>query len=79
MHPLLARMPVASVKGWPIHPITGLITYHKGVDIESQFEPVYSVLDGVVEAPGFDEKSGTWMAIYRCEKVISIYAHIWKG
>lgn len=56
--PLKNNITVTSSYGTRTHPIFGTKKKHNGIDLKARFENVYSVLDGIVTATGWDSKGG---------------------
>lgn len=56
--PLMGEIAVTSPFGTRIHPIFGTRKSHNGIDLKANYENVYSVLDGIVTATGWDAKGG---------------------
>ena len=59
-----------------MHPITGKITMHQGIDLRADFEPVYAVMDGMVGKAGYDQRSGFFIRLIHSLFVSSSYAHL---
>lgn len=67
---------VTSKFGYRIHPITGKYHFHNGIDLSCFYEPIYSVIDGIVEV-GEDNRSGKYIVIENPEtKLRVIYCHL---
>ena len=58
LSPPLKNIHITSGAGWRKHPVTGQPLFHSGIDLRADHEPVYAVMDGVVEAVGADDRSG---------------------
>lgn len=71
----LKTLKVTSPFGWRIHPITGQIDYHPGVDLRAHYDTVYAVLDGVVRSVGKDHILGTAITLQH-SGIVSIYGHL---
>lgn len=77
-------MPVNNIQitssfGMRHHPIHGGSRMHNGIDLGAKFEPVYSVLDGVVTQSGWDAKGGgNFIAVKHSDKYITKYLHLNK-
>ncbi len=52
--------------------------YHRGIDIKANYEPVYSVLDGVVKDIGVSNTNGRYIKITHYNKFETIYLHLSK-
>jgi murein DD-endopeptidase len=59
-----------------MHPITGKPTLHQGIDLRANFEPVYAVMDGMVEKAGYDQRSGFFIRLIHSPFCTSSYAHL---
>ena len=76
MHPPLARIGVSSGRGWRTHLVTGGRAFHRGIDLKAHHEPVYPVMDGRVEATGYDTRTGLWVRIRHAGGLASSYTHL---
>ena len=56
--PLKNGISVTSPYGTRTHPIFGGRKLHNGADLKANYEKVYSVMDGIVTASGWDPKGG---------------------
>ncbi len=72
----LSRVEVTSPRGWRIHPLDGKTSYHGGIDLRANHEPVMAVMDGIVEDMGFNELSGLWIRIRHIRGIRTSYAHL---
>jgi murein DD-endopeptidase MepM/ murein hydrolase activator NlpD len=59
-----------------MHPITGKLTLHQCIDLRADFEPVYTVMDGIVEKAGYDQRSGFFIRLVHYPFVTTSYAHL---
>lgn len=59
-----------------MHPVTGKLTMHQGIDLRADFEPVYAVMDGVVEKVGYDNLSGFFIRLIHSPFVSTSNAHL---
>lgn len=59
-----------------MHPVTGKLSLHQGIDLRADFEPVYAVMDGMVEKAGYDDKSGFYIRLIHSPFVTISYAHL---
>ena len=69
---------ITSGAGWRRHPVTGQMLLHNGIDLCAYYEPVYAVMDGIVEAVGSDDRSGIWVKLLHADKIKSSYTHLSK-
>jgi murein DD-endopeptidase MepM/ murein hydrolase activator NlpD len=74
--PPLKKIHITSGAGWRKHPVTGQMLFHSGIDLRADHEPVYVVIDGVVEAVGDDDRSGLWVKLQHADRIRSSYAHL---
>lgn len=73
--PLKHLLPT-STYGWRIHPVTGEIKFHKGVDLAARHDIVFSILDGIVSRIGYDPFIGNYILIAHSGDVESLYGHL---
>jgi len=62
--------------GWRIHPITGKIQFHQGVDLAARHDTVFCILDGIVKIIGYNAYIGNYIIITHSGDVESIYGHL---
>lgn len=63
--------------GWRIHPITGVRTFHDGIDIaNSSGTSVYAYTDGTVVTVGFDSYFGRYIVLNHGGGLTTIYKHL---
>ena len=74
--PPLKELMVTSPRGMRVHPVHGGHSMHNGIDLEARYEPVYSVMDGMVEDIGCDRVSGNWIRLLHGDGVRSSYSHL---
>ncbi|WP_317173216.1 M23 family metallopeptidase [Cruoricaptor ignavus] len=75
--PLKNSMSISSPFGFRLHPIFGIRKMHNGMDIKANYEKVYSVLDGVVSAAGWDPKGGgNYIKINHFNRFETAYLHL---
>lgn len=75
--PLHNAMTVSSPFGVRLHPIFGIHKMHNGIDLKASYEKVYSVLDGVVSAVGWDSKGGgNYIKINHFNRFETAYLHL---
>jgi len=73
--PPLAKLNVTSPFGYRIHPISGKVSQHSGVDFSARADPVFNVLDGRVTEAGKHKLLGKYIRIVHGE-IESIYGHL---
>ena len=74
--PPLKNIHITSAAGWRVHPVSGQMLLHNGIDLRAYYEPVYAVMDGVVETVGSDDRSGIWVKLLHADRIKSSYAHL---
>jgi murein DD-endopeptidase MepM/ murein hydrolase activator NlpD len=74
--PPFKNIHITSGAGCRKHPVTGQLLFHSGIDLRADHEPVYVVMDGVVEAVGDDDRSGKWVKMQHADRIRSSYAHL---
>jgi murein DD-endopeptidase MepM/ murein hydrolase activator NlpD len=73
------KVHVTSAFGNRIHPVTGVKTFHYGVDYRGNVgDPVYSIANGKVKATGYDNISGNKITIEHPDKTKTVYYHLNK-
>jgi murein DD-endopeptidase MepM/ murein hydrolase activator NlpD len=76
LHAPLRLLIITSGAGWRMHPETGKLTLHQGIDLRANFESVFAVMDGLVEKAGYDERSGFFIRLIHSPQITSSYAHL---
>lgn len=66
---------LTSAFGSRLHPVTGKLDFHKGVDLQARSEPVFAILPGKVSACGYHPILGNFVRIAHGE-LESIYGHL---
>ena len=75
--PLKNGIAVTSPFGSRNHPIFGIEKMHNGADLKANYEKVYSVMDGVVTASGWDSKGGgNYIKIKHSDSFVTSYLHL---
>lgn len=75
--PLKNRMTVTSAFGNRIHPIFGTRKMHNGTDFKANYENVYTVMDGIVTASGWDSKGGgNYIKVKHFNRFETAYLHL---
>lgn len=75
--PLKKGIAVTSPFGSRKHPIFGIEKMHNGADLKANYEKVYSVMDGVVTASGWDSKGGgNYIKIKHSDSFVTSYLHL---
>lgn len=76
-----ARLPLRCLRltsgfGWRVHPITGQFQFHKGIDLATRHDTVFSVLNGVVSKVGYNRLIGNYILIAHPGDMQSLYGHL---
>lgn len=75
--PLEGKLSITSPYGNRIHPLSGEVKFHGGLDFRASYESVIAVLDGVVEKSGWDPKGGGYfMTLKHKEGISTSYLHL---
>lgn len=69
------KLVVTSPYGWRKHPVTGARSFHNGVDLRANFEPVYAMLPGEVVSTGYEPKGGNYITL-RHGSIRATYCHL---
>lgn len=70
-----SKLVITSPYGWRKHPVTGKRSFHAGVDLRANFEPVYAMLPGEVVNIGFEPKGGNFITLRHGNIQVS-YCHL---
>jgi len=73
----LKSLTVTSPFGYRIHPLTGRIEYHNGVDLRAKYDTVYAVLNGVVQSMCSNSTFGKVITLQHGE-FTTTYGHLFK-
>ncbi len=75
--PVRNKITITSSYGTRIHPIFGTKRMHNGIDLKASYENVYSVMDGIVTAAGWDPKGGgNYMKVKHFNRFETSYLHL---
>ena len=75
--PLKNGISVTSPFGSRNHPIFGGRKLHNGADLKANYEKVYSVMDGIVTASGWDPKGGgNYIKVKHSNSFVTSYLHL---
>ena len=75
--PLKNGISVTSSYGNRTHPIFGGRKLHNGADLKANYEKVYSVMDGIVTASGWDPKGGgNYIKVKHSNSYVTAYMHL---
>ena len=70
---------ISSGFGERIHPITGTLGVHKGIDLAlDKGEPIYAIYDGIVLEADCDQWNGNYIKIKHDNEIVSVYCHCEK-
>lgn len=71
----LRHLQVNSSFGQRVHPITGKLGMHSGVDLAARADTVFAIADGFVMAASYDARLGRFMKVGH-EGFESLYGHL---
>ncbi|MBS1548285.1 MAG: M23 family metallopeptidase [Bacteroidetes bacterium] len=75
--PLKGDLFVTSPYGCRTHPIFGTKKMHNGIDLRAHYENVFSIMDGIVTASGWDTKGGgNYIKINHFGRFETAYLHL---
>lgn len=75
--PLKNKITITSSYGTRTHPIFGTKKTHNGIDLKASYENVYSVMDGIVTATGWDSKGGgNFIKVKHFDRFETSYLHL---
>ena len=75
--PLKNKITITSSYGTRTHPIFGTKKTHNGIDLKASYENVYSVMDGIVIATGWDSKGGgNFIKVQHFNRFETSYLHL---
>lgn len=75
--PVRNGLTITSSYGTRTHPIFGTKKMHNGIDLKANYENVYSVMDGIVTAAGWDSKGGgNFMKVRHFNRFETSYLHL---
>ena len=75
--PVKNGIAITSPFGSRNHPIFGIAKMHNGADLKANYEKVYSVMDGIVTASGWDSKGGgNYIKIKHSDSFVTSYLHL---
>jgi murein DD-endopeptidase MepM/ murein hydrolase activator NlpD len=67
---------ITSEFGSRIHPVSGELSFHAGVDIAGDTgEPIYSAFDGEVIVADYDQWNGYYLKIIHDGNIMTVYCH----
>jgi murein DD-endopeptidase MepM/ murein hydrolase activator NlpD len=71
----LRHLTVTSRYGYRVHPITGLYTFHKGIDLRARSDTVFAVLSGKVMAAAYNPLLGFYIRLNHGD-FQTLYGHL---
>ncbi|MFC0343009.1 MULTISPECIES: M23 family metallopeptidase [Chryseobacterium group] len=75
--PLKNKITITSSYGTRTHPIFRTKKMHNGIDLKASYENVYSVMDGIVTATGWDSKGGgNFIKVKHFNRFETSYLHL---
>ncbi|SDR00443.1 Murein DD-endopeptidase MepM and murein hydrolase activator NlpD, contain LysM domain [Chryseobacterium soldanellicola] len=75
--PLKNKITITSSYGTRTHPIFGTKKTHNGIDLKASYENVYSVMDGIITATGWDSKGGgNFIKVKHFNRFETSYMHL---
>lgn len=75
--PVKNKITITSSYGIRTHPIFGTKKMHNGIDLKASYENVYSVMDGIVTAAGWDPKGGgNYIKVRHFNRFETSYLHL---
>ena len=83
--PTLTTARLTSPFGWRTHPVTGVRTFHHGIDLAPEIPgttgvPIFACQDGIVKQAGFRDISGYYIVIeHTADSYTSSYLHLASG
>ncbi len=75
--PLRNAFNISSPYGIRIHPISGTISMHNGIDLKARYENVFAVMDGIISAVGWDPNGGgNYIKVKHYNRFETAYLHL---
>ena len=71
----LKSIKVTSPYGYRRDPFTSKLSWHNGLDLRAKNEPIYAMMDGIVEKVGYDNRSGNYVTLRHGNYHVS-YCHL---
>ena len=59
----LRHLSLTSPFGYRVHPVTGIYSFHEGIDLRAHRDTIYAVLNGVVQQTGYDPLLGIFIRL----------------
>lgn len=72
----LNRLRINSSYGYRVHPLSGRICFHAGIDLAARRDTVFTLMNGRVNFSGYNERLGLQVAILHGTGLKSIYGHL---
>lgn len=75
--PLRNAFTISSPYGTRIHPVSGTVSMHNGIDLKANYENVHAIMDGVVTVAGWDPKGGgNFIKVKHFNRFETSYLHL---
>ena len=71
----LKKLQVNSGYGERIHPLTGRVVFHEGVDLQARLDTVYAVMDGIIESVTYQRQLGINLRLTH-DRIHAVYGHL---
>ena len=71
----LRHLSITSGYGYRVHPVTGKIRFHSGIDLRARADTVFAVMPGRVDSVGYDAVTGVYIRI-SCGDFSLLYGHL---
>jgi murein DD-endopeptidase MepM/ murein hydrolase activator NlpD len=73
----ISNQRVNSTFGYRIHPISGAIKKHQGIDLAGvKSQPIYAAADGIMIETGYDQCLGNFVKIKHLFNFVTTYGHL---
>lgn len=59
----LRHLQVTSAYGYRVHPVTGRLAFHAGIDLRARSDTVFAVFPGLVSSAGYDQYLGIYIRV----------------
>ena len=73
----ISNQKINSTFGYRIHPISGVIKKHQGIDLAgTKGQPIYAAADGIIVETGYNQFLGNFVKIKHLLNFVTIYGHL---
>ena len=72
----LKNLHLTSSYGYRLHPVTGKYAFHAGVDLRAKHDTVFAIMDGSVNAVGYNDFLGIYIRLDHSGDIQSLYSHL---